>query len=76
MTRVKKIIIYTCNIPHEYLLLSWNEIPKDIQEIIDKQHGLACDGGGYAGSWCKGCHFYGGSESKDFEIDENGEELW
>lgn len=69
ITKTKFVAIYTCNIPEEYLIMRWDEVPSDIKAIINKQNGLPCDGGGYPGSWCKSCHYFGGQESEDYLLD-------
>jgi hypothetical protein len=45
----------TCSIPDVYLEGAWEDIPEADQKIIEKQHGLPCDGGGMTGEWCLRC---------------------
>jgi hypothetical protein len=48
----KERITYRCEIPDEFLSDRWNDLPVEVQEIINRQGGLPCDSSGMPGDWC------------------------
>lgn len=53
-----------CIAPQVIFSENWADIPAEDREIISRQKGLPCDGGGVPGEWCQkwrartsGCHY-------------------
>jgi len=57
-----RVVEYNCDAPDEIFARTTDEIPEDMMNIIDRQHGLPCDAGGLPGEWCSSCHWTGGKE--------------
>lgn len=41
----------------EELFGEWEKVPDDAKQIINRQKGLPCDGGGMPGHWCSRCYW-------------------
>ena len=66
-------ISYTCEAPECVRVVEWDDIPPEHQAIINEQGRLECSGGFTPGSWCKGCHYFGGETEEGEELEIDGE---
>ena len=73
--KAKFVKVYSCEIPQEYLTCKPDELPPDFEEVLKEQAGLPCDGGGYPGSWCRNCEYFGGYTSDDWLLEDDDENL-
>lgn len=60
---------WTCSAPDALFCDDWESLGKDILDIVERQHGLACDGGGRPGGWCMRCHWGNVQDMTDDEVD-------
>lgn len=60
---------WTCSAPDGLFDDDWETLDAAVLDIVERQHGLACDGGGRPGSWCSRCHWGGVRDQDDDEVD-------